>query len=57
MWTLPLDTLEGAARHVHDATCWPGNHAHQTLPDAFKEPGRALLLRTCDRLDVQLNIS
>ena len=42
---VPLDALEGAARHVHDAACRPSDHAHQTFTDSFEEAGGALLLR------------
>lgn len=41
----PLDALEGAARHVHDAACGTSDHAHQAFPDALEEPSGALLLR------------
>lgn len=33
----PLDALEGAAGHVHDAACRPGNCPHQAFTDALKE--------------------
>lgn len=42
--TLPLDALERAARHVHNAAGWTRDHAHQTFTDAFKETSCPLLL-------------
>lgn len=46
-WSLPLDALERAARHVHDASCRPSDHAHQTFTDPLKETRRSLLLGPC----------
>lgn len=43
----PLDALEGAARHVHDAACGTSDHAHQTFPDALKEASGPLPFRPC----------
>lgn len=41
----PLDALEGAAGHVHDAAGGTGDHAHQAFPDALEEASGALFLR------------
>lgn len=51
--SVPLDALEGAAGHVHDAACRPGHHAYQTFPDALKETCCALLLRPCRHISYQ----
>lgn len=44
---LPLDALEGAAGHVHDATCRSSDHAHQAFTNALKETCCSFLLRPC----------
>ncbi len=41
---VPLDALEGAASHVHDAACRTSDHTHQTFADTFKESCCSLLL-------------
>lgn len=34
---LPLNTLEGTACHIYDATCWAGYHSYKPLSNSFKE--------------------
>lgn len=43
----PLDALEGAARHVNDATCWSSHSSYKTFADTFKETRCSLLLSSC----------
>ena len=44
---LPLDALEGAAGHVHNAACRSSDHAHQAFTNALKETCCSFLLRPC----------
>lgn len=41
----PLDAVEGAAGHVHDAASGTCDHAYQAFPDALEETSGTLFLR------------
>lgn len=34
---LPLNSLEGTACHIYNATCWAGYHSYKPLSNSFKE--------------------
>lgn len=54
---IPLDSLEGTAGHVNDASGRSGYCTHQSFPKTFKKASCALLLSSCKAIIVFRTVS